>query len=103
MEATDLNGSSTTNLKVKTKMKLLTKFTLITSAIAFFGTISASADDQLLANRLAFEHAKATAGTTVAVFADSQGLGISDTQTGARATSLVQIANGHGQYTPANR
>jgi hypothetical protein len=80
-------------------MKLITKFSLIAAALAVFGAISARADDQQLANRLAIERAQASnATTTVAVFSGGQGLG-GAAQTGAQEKQLAQRNDGHGHDT----
>jgi uncharacterized lipoprotein YajG len=78
-------------------MKLITKFILIAAAVAVFGSLSARADDQQLANRLAIAHAQASkASTSVAVYANGQGLGSSIAQP-AQEKQLVQRNSGHGQ------
>ena len=82
-------------------MKLIAKFSLITAAVAVFASISASADDQQLTNRLAIQRTQASATTTVAVYASRRGVGSSDTQT--RETHLAQLSNGHGTYSALYR
>jgi len=82
-------------------MKLLTKLTLITSAAAFLGGVSAFAGDSQLANRLAIQQTQiAKTTTTVALFSNNQGLGA---QADAQQAQLAQHANGHGQSAPLYR
>ena len=79
-------------------MKLLT-ISLLAATVAVLGSLSARADDQQSANRLAIQRAQASNATaTVAVFSSRQGLG-SAAQAATQDKQIVRLSNGHGQDT----
>jgi hypothetical protein len=95
MEATDIKRKLNNEPEITKSMKLITNSILIAAIVAVFA-VSARADDQQLANRLAIAHAQASkAVTTVAVFSSRQGLGSSVAQA-APAKQLGQLNDGHG-------
>jgi hypothetical protein len=77
-------------------MKLLT-ISLLAATVAVLGSLSARADDQQSANRLAIQRAQASTAT-VAVFSGHQGLG-SAAQATTPDKQIVRLSNGHGQVT----
>ena len=91
-------------------MKLITKQSLLTAALAVIATSAAFADDQQLQNRLALDRARNTPASrtaTVAVYANDRSVGRSETRA-ARTESRFELrSNAHGQtfgaFVPVNQ
>jgi hypothetical protein len=83
-------------------MKSITKISLAVVAAAVLGSLSARADDQQLANRLAIQRAPAASDTSVAIFANGQGLGGNTAQLNDlnnQGPQPVLRFDGHGQQS----
>jgi hypothetical protein len=81
-------------------MKSITKISILAAAVAVTGSLSARADDQQLENRLAIQQAQAASPqTSVAVFANGQGLGGNSAQMDPNGPQPTLRFDGHGQQS----
>ena len=85
-------------------MKLITKLSLISAALAALGTSAAFADDQQLQNRLVLQQSQESQhgqrNTTVGVYANDRGVGRSAARDERSEPRAEVRFNSHGQsYT----